>query len=326
MNSEKRDDPVVSIIMPCFNREHLIKRAIDSSLSQTIRNVEVIVINDCSTDGTSATVNSFGSQVSQIRLKKNVGPSTARNLGLNEAKGEFVLFLDSDDYIEPNSLENLTTSSRFADITFGPFALEKRGEIYKRLMPIETDCPLEFSYNWVCGQFVPPCSVLWRRSFVQAMGGWRDTALRNTDGEIVLRAMIMGAQFSFAKEGLGIYCQHESPGRVSRRSGRIVLHNEIETFESLLDLAKSQNFDGIERVIGRSMYRLAIEAFSLTADDIGEIALARARDLGFRGHIGDWRHRVSARVLGTKRKFQLARRLRNVGIMPYTGNRNHTAH
>jgi glycosyltransferase involved in cell wall biosynthesis len=312
MTVEIKNDPNVSIIIPCFNRRHLIRRTIDSSLEQTIDGVEVIVVDDCSTDGTSSVVKTYGTSVRLFCLKKNVGPSRARNIGLNKSNGEFVLFLDSDDYIEPNSLQHLIKSARKSDITFGPFALARYGEITSRSTPIATSCPLEFSYNWVSGHFVPPCSVLWRCSFVRYIGGWRDTALRNTDGEIVLRAMIMGARFSFAASGLGIYCQHDSPERVSKRSGRAVLHNQLEMLESLLELARSRKFEGIERVIGRSMYKLAGEAFNYDVNDIGDHALTRARDLGFRGHAGGWRHKASAKIFGLRRKLQIVRRFRSM--------------
>lgn len=304
--------PTVSIIIPCYNRRGWIDRAIESSLNQTLNEVEVIVVDDGSTDGSLSIARSFGAKVRCIGLERNVGPSSARNIGLSIAEGEFVLFLDSDDYIIPESVEQFSAASGSADVTFGPFAFEKEGGIFCRKKPKATLCPLEFSYNWACGYFVPPCSVLWRRSFVESIGGWRDAAVRNTDGEIVLRAIVMGARISFAQGGLGIYCQHDSPGRVSRRSGREVLHNQLGIFEALQVLAERRDFGGMQLSIGRLMYGLAVEAFSLDENDIGEHALSRARKLGFCGHAGSWRHRVPARILGLRRTILLFRHISSV--------------
>ena len=303
--------PIASIVIPCFNREHWVGRAIDSSLSQTLKDLEVIVVDDGSTDNSILTIRSFGSQVRLIR-QENRGPASARNRGLNAATGDFVLFLDSDDYIESNSLENLVNVSQSSDIVFGPFAFERNGEIFNRSHPEITSNAFEFAYKWVCGQFVPTCSVLWRRSFVEAIGGWQNSALRNDDGEIVLRAIILGARFSFANAGFGFYCHHDSPGRVSNRTGRAILHNQLNLLETLFELAINRHFRGFETIIGRAMYSIAIEAFTFDVDDIGEHALMRARSLGFRGHAGCWRHRTSSGLLGLRRKLKLARLIRNM--------------
>lgn len=310
-NTRVKRSPIASIVIPCFNREDWIERAIVSSLNQTYRDLEVIVVDDGSSDDSVLAIKSFGSQIRLI-CQQNEGSASARNRGLKAANGEFVLFLDSDDFIESNSMESLVKFSESSDLVFGPFAFERDGQIYYRSCPLNTDDSLIFSDSWVSGRFVPTCSVLWRRSFIESIGGWRISALRNDDGEIVMRAMIRGARFSFADAGLGLYCHHNTPGRVSRRAGRDILFNQLDMFEALFKLAVSQKFSEFGPVIGRAFYSIATEAFLHDADDIGEHALYRARNLGFRGHPGSWRHRASARVLGLRRKLKLARLIRGV--------------
>ena len=96
--------PKVSIIIPTYNRARFITRAIDSVLSQTYWNVEIIVVDDGSTDNTKNIVNSYGKQVRYI-YQENKGAASARNTGINESKGQYIAFLDSDDFYAKDNLE-----------------------------------------------------------------------------------------------------------------------------------------------------------------------------------------------------------------------------
>ncbi len=95
--------PLVSVIIPAFNSERFIARAIDSVLAQDWPAIEVIVVDDGSSDGTGDIARRYGEPVRCLR-QPNRGPAAARNLGLGEARGEFVAFLDSDDVYLPGRL------------------------------------------------------------------------------------------------------------------------------------------------------------------------------------------------------------------------------
>lgn len=99
---EKSDG--VSVIIPTYNRESVVRRAIDSALAQTYRNLEVIVVDDGSTDATSEVLGKYGERIRVIR-QTNAGPSAARNRGATEAGGEVLAFLDSDDRWLPAKIE-----------------------------------------------------------------------------------------------------------------------------------------------------------------------------------------------------------------------------
>ncbi len=98
--------PTVSIIIPTYNREHLLGRAIQSVLDQTYQNFELIIVDDGSTDDTEKLVKSFNSEkIRYIRHGENKGPSAARNTGIQSAKGDYIAFQDSDDEWMPRKLE-----------------------------------------------------------------------------------------------------------------------------------------------------------------------------------------------------------------------------
>ena len=98
----------ISVVITCYNVERYVGKCIESVLSQTYRNIEVIVVNDGSTDNTAGVIDCF---TSDKRIKyinqTNVGVSTARNVGIDAATGEFLTFVDSDDYLEPDMYDKL---------------------------------------------------------------------------------------------------------------------------------------------------------------------------------------------------------------------------
>jgi glycosyltransferase involved in cell wall biosynthesis len=96
--------PLISCVVPTFNSARFVAGALESILAQTYRPIEVIVADDGSTDGTSEVVNGFGDLVRMV-TQQTRGPAATRNLGLNEARGSFISFLDADDLWDSNKLE-----------------------------------------------------------------------------------------------------------------------------------------------------------------------------------------------------------------------------
>ncbi len=105
--TEIKDNPTVSVIIPTYNRAHMVGRAIQSVLDQTYQDFELIVVDDASTDNTEEVVKSFNDErLRYIRHNENSGSSVApRNTGIEIARGEYIAFLDSDDEWLPQKLE-----------------------------------------------------------------------------------------------------------------------------------------------------------------------------------------------------------------------------
>ncbi len=102
----RRENPAVSVVIPTYNRAHVLGRALKSVLAQTFDDFEVLVVDDGSTDDTEDLVTAFGdSRIRYLAQSENRGVGAARNRGLREARGEFVAFLDSDDEWHPKKLD-----------------------------------------------------------------------------------------------------------------------------------------------------------------------------------------------------------------------------
>ncbi|MCK9152240.1 glycosyltransferase family 2 protein [Methanobacterium alcaliphilum] len=104
-----KDKILVSIIIPVFNTEDYLEECLDSLINQTLKNIEIICINDGSTDNSLNILKDYAARDNRIKIidKKNEGQSVARNRGVKEAKGEYIAFVDSDDYINLNAYELL---------------------------------------------------------------------------------------------------------------------------------------------------------------------------------------------------------------------------
>lgn len=103
------DEVLISVVVPVYNVEHYLKKCVDSICHQTYRNLEIILVDDGSTDCSGSLCDEFATSDSRIRVihKSNGGLSDARNAGMGLASGEWWMFVDSDDYIAPDTVETL---------------------------------------------------------------------------------------------------------------------------------------------------------------------------------------------------------------------------
>ena len=99
-------NPIVSVIMPCYNEEENVRNAVTCVLQQTFQNFELIIVDDCSTDATAAIVASFAdSRICLLRNAENMGVAKSLNAGLKIARGRYIARMDADDTCEPTRLE-----------------------------------------------------------------------------------------------------------------------------------------------------------------------------------------------------------------------------
>lgn len=169
----------VSVIIPVFNVENYINRCLDSILAQTLIDIEVICIDDCSTDNSYEIVRQYAAE--DIRLKcfrneQNIGQGLTRSRGLDIAQGEYVAFVDSDDWIEPNMYESLyeVTNEKKYDLVCCNLSYDfMNGESKSPKMPsldlITRDFLLKEAIAPTLDYFSPnsPCDKIYRREYIK---------------------------------------------------------------------------------------------------------------------------------------------------------------
>lgn len=152
---------LVSVVVPVYNASRFLSRTINSVLAQTYQNFEIIIVDDCSTDDSLSIAQNFAKQDSRIQLlhnPKNIGVAETRNRGINEAKGEYIAFLDSDDVWLPQKLERQMALAKRTDADIVYCSYEFIDENDKRLrrpfvVPERTD------YSQMLSSSVIGCSA-----------------------------------------------------------------------------------------------------------------------------------------------------------------------
>ena len=126
---------IISIIIPIYNMEQFLERCLDSVVNQTYTSLEIILINDGSTDSSGDICDTYAKEDNRIKVihQVNAGVSAARNAGLNVATGEYISFIDPDDYIEVNAYETLIPYLNNNSIDILRFNANRKGEILNRL-------------------------------------------------------------------------------------------------------------------------------------------------------------------------------------------------
>ena len=115
--------PIISVIIPVYNTEKYLQQSLDSIFAQTMENFEIICVNDGSTDNSLEILKKNQNKISKIINKKNGGLSSARNEGLTQASGKYIYFFDSDDLLEPNTLNELYKTAKEDDLDLVQFEM-----------------------------------------------------------------------------------------------------------------------------------------------------------------------------------------------------------
>lgn len=119
-----KNNPLVSVIIPVYNVATYLKRCMDSVVSQTLRNIEILAIDDGSNDGSELILDEYASKDSRVRVfhVKNGGVSRARNIGLDNARGKYVAFVDSDDFLPLDIYEHMVNEIEADDCQLVQYA------------------------------------------------------------------------------------------------------------------------------------------------------------------------------------------------------------
>jgi glycosyltransferase involved in cell wall biosynthesis len=210
--SSKDKTPQVSVIIPTYNSERYIKDAIESVLNQTYQDYEIIVIDDGSTDNTRQILEPYQGRIRYI-YQKNQGVSHARNRGLLEAKGELIAFLDADDYFLPEKLteqvECFATQPDLGIVTSGWRLVNETGEKLSDVEPWKY-CPKLDLENWIIWKPVLPSAMMFRREWLQRVGGFDSRFPPAEDVEMVLRLALLGCEAIFLPKITVNYRQHQN--------------------------------------------------------------------------------------------------------------------
>lgn len=171
-------ESLITIIIPVYNVECFLVRCLDSVIGQSYKNLEILVIDDGSTDSSGIICDKYAERDNRIKVihKKNGGLSSARNVGLDSAHGEYVSFIDSDDFISSEFVEHLlqTIKKSEADIAFCDYTFYysveptcERHQSGRDVLYIGKESIMKNFYNHNCGISVIACNKLYKRDLFE---------------------------------------------------------------------------------------------------------------------------------------------------------------
>ena len=214
----------VSIIMPCYNASAYLREAIESVLSQSYQDWELIIVDDGSTDNSREIAREYVAKDKRIHLieQPNSGACRARNNGIEHAKGEYIKFLDADDVLEPECLtEQVSQICKLGSrqIPFGDYYnIDKNGKvlskyIFKNQEQLSADPVYFFIKNWR----ILITSPLHRTELLRGIGGFNESLKRGQESDLHLRLALADVEFVYKPCNTFRYRDHNASTRISEK-------------------------------------------------------------------------------------------------------------
>lgn len=309
----------VSILIPCYNAEAWITQAIESALSQTGVECEVIVVDDGSTDGSLDRIRQFGDRV-RCESGPNRGGNVARNRLLSLAQSPWVQYLDADDYLLPTKIRDqwewLQRNATDADVVFSPVILEHGvgpGAWREDLAIPEPHDLWVLLARWYLPQTGGP---LWRRQAILDVGGWKADQSCSQEHELYLRLLMGGKRFCYCPVSGAIYRQWSSQ-TVCQRDRPELRRRVLEILQRAEDfLSEHQQLSTVRhQAINIARFEAARIAWLSDRDEAAAIMrLVRESDPSFvpEGVAAPWKYRLAYRLFGFDAAEAIAGRLRKL--------------
>ena len=281
---------MISVVIPVFNAEGFIGKCVDSVLNQTTSDLEVICVDDCSSDGSYDYLKSFSDpRMRLIRFPVNRGVSAARNAGLEASTGEFVYFLDSDDWLDSDYLEEMLVNIKVTgeDIIVNSNYIEEFPDEGKRALSnrfgFVEDEPGFYPMELIQNRFPPVVwARLFRRKFLVDKGiGFPPPFVRNGTEDI----FFTGLASSYHEKGYvfrGPYYHYLQRPESLLHQKDLCFYN-IVSFKALNDERNSRNLptEGLRLFYGGTVVFDTEEKFGFAKSFFGDIAseVRRHKDL-----------------------------------------------
>lgn len=238
---------MISIIIPLYNVEQYVSSSLKSAFNQTFKDVEYVLVDDCSTDRTMEIVENiinkcaYCDRIKIVHHQKNSGLSAARNTGMKHAQGEYVFFMDSDDEIVSDCIEKHyeAIQKSDADFTIANIRLEGTNSIHIKPMPDEVEgIPLKVSYlkrMWS----ISACNKLYRKSFLEENGLNFQEGLLHEDILWSYKVVFHAKRATLVKDATYIYKIHQGSITTSKNS-----KHKIDSLIYILNILKNDWSNG----------------------------------------------------------------------------------
>ena len=241
------NNPKVSILIPLYNSEEYIAETIDSCLTQTYENIEIIIVDDGSADAGLSIARQYENKHTNIKVdtQKNSGAPVARNRAFKLSTGEYIQHIDADDLLHPDKIrlqmEVLKTEDDRTVVfgRWGTFQKSIENVIWKDLtVNKDYDDPKQFLIE-LWASWLAAITHVWLvpRELVEESGGWDESLIKNQDGDFFARVVIKASKVLFVAESIGYY-RKDNENSISKQVSKKTLEANLKTFETYMKLMK----------------------------------------------------------------------------------------
>ncbi|MCW3082667.1 MAG: epsJ 1 [Bacteroidetes bacterium] len=218
----------ISVIIPCYNAERFVAECLFSVLNQTHKNVEVICVDDGSSDNSLSILNDFQQkypEIIRVISVPNQGASKARNLGLSQTTGDYIQFLDADDVITNEKLEKqLAGFSGNADVVISDRA-QKNLDLSHVLETVHFDDILVNPLETAVRKIITTCNPLYKKNMVLELGGYNEQLSSCQDWDFHLRMVLNGYKIAYVP---GVFFINRLvPGSISSNWVKVFIQSTV---------------------------------------------------------------------------------------------------
>ncbi|MDB5150381.1 MAG: hypothetical protein JWQ57_4401 [Mucilaginibacter sp.] len=292
-------NPLVSVIVPLYNAERYVEQCINSILAQTWPNIEVIIIDDSSTDNSFVIAQKFESEKVTLVRQPNSGASVARNHGLKLAKGKYIQFMDADDLLSKDKIEaqvNILNKNKDYIAVCGtvyfrdgndPYRAEPKKEWYRN----GSDDPVDFLLKLYSGNeiipgyggMIQPNAWLTPKSLIDKAGPWNEFRCPDDDGEFFCRVILASKGVKYSEKGINYYRKFSTGKSLSGQKTRESYENIFLAINLKYNHLKERTDSKIlENIFAKHYWLLGVSSYP-KFKDISNRAIRKAKQFGYKG-------------------------------------------
>lgn len=314
-------EPLVSILIPCYNAERFIAMTLESALAQTWPRIEVVVVNNGSTDASGEILRRYEARGVKLIEKENEGASVARNRAYAESQGEFIQYLDADDLLAPDKIalqmQRLLSvePETLAACAWGRFYDAPEHAVFVR-EPVWADMQAVdwLITAWTGGFMMASHAWLTPRSVIERAGGWDETPSPNDDGEFFARVLLHSQAVLFCEEARVFYRSGMQGSTSKARSDVMLAAIYLSIEQSTRLLLEREDSKRTRRACAAYFQRFIYDTYP-DAPGLVRRAEERVRELGGSDYelpTGGRLHRLAVRTLNWKRAKRIQRLYRRL--------------
>lgn len=287
-----KNTPLVSILIPVYNAEAYIYETLQSLLKQTYSNIEIILVDDGSTDKSIEILQEFAKKYRQVQVftQENSGASIARNRAYKESVGTYIQYFDADDIMDENKILLQMEALKKYNYDSNIVATGKWVKFHENIRDAKIqrqlidkhydDILLYFKESWENGEYIIGQSWLFHRDMHTKIGHWKEDLSLDDDGDFFARVAYASKQTVFVENSL-VYWRQDNLNSLSKDPSYSAMKSRLKVFDGYMSIVEENaNYDGLKRALTIKYSDHLLHTY-FKYPDIADMVMNRIIQLGF---------------------------------------------